>query len=311
MKRSTMVILMVCLAIPSAFAQTQPAPLTSPNKVIQLQCRLDTTGQVFYTIQYNDRRLLEPGRLGITRADADLSKALTFTGASSIKKVKNQYELQTGNRSTVTYTANEQTLHFKNATGHKMDIIFRVSNDGVAFRYYFPGKSNDPKKIDTEFTSFHLPADAKAWLQPMSVAKTGWEQVNPCYEEFYEKGIRAGTASPLKAGWVFPALFQSAGHWLLITEANMDARYCASKLDNDAGKPEYRITFPDPAKFFPAAPIRPCLPCPGIRPGASSPSAVLKPSWNQPWVPTWQRLPIENRIFHLYNPANRCGAGRC
>lgn len=272
MKRLTIVCFMVCLAIPSAFAQKQPPPLSSPNKAIRVQCQLDATGQVFYTIQYNDRRLLEPSRLGITRTDVDLSKALTFTGASSVKKVNDQYELQTGKRSSVTYTANEQTLHFKNASGQEMDIVFRVSNDGVAFRYYFPGKSDDAKKINTEFTSFHLPADAKAWLQPMSVAKTGWNQVNPCYEEFYEKGIKAGTASPMKAGWVFPALFQSAGHWLLITEANMDGRYCASKLDNEAGKTDYRITFPDPREIFPG--------------GANTPMA------NLPWYSPWRIITI-------------------
>jgi len=37
-----------------------------------------------------------------------------------------------------------------------MNIVFRVSNDGVAFRYEFPETSNDVKKITAEETSFHF-----------------------------------------------------------------------------------------------------------------------------------------------------------
>jgi hypothetical protein len=267
MKRTIATWILVCIATIAVYAQSQPPVITSPNKAIQVKCRMDATGQVYYTVQYNDRLLLDPSRLGLRRADADFSRSLTLTGTSSVKTIKDKYELLTGKKHAVTYTANEQTLHFKNASGEELDIIFRVSNDGLAFRYYFPGKSDEPKKIDSEFTSFRFPADAKAWLQPMSVAKSGWEKVNPCYEEFYEKAIKAGTPAPLKAGWVFPALFQSAGHWLLITEAAMDGKYCASKLDNVSAKTDYHIAFPDPREVFPG--------------GADNPTSTLP--WYSPW----------------------------
>jgi hypothetical protein len=91
----------------------------------------------------------------------------------------------------------------------------------------------------------------------MSVAKTGWEQVNPCYEEFYEKDIPVGTPAPLGAGWVFPALFHVGNSWALITEAAVDSNYCASKLDNKNGQRDYTITFPDPAEIYPGGPNTP------------------------------------------------------
>lgn len=266
MKKIIATCIMVCITITAVYSQAQPIVIASPNKAIQVKCRMDATGQAYYTVQYNDRLLLEPSRLGLSREDADFSRSLSLTGSSSVKTIKDKYELLTGKRTAVSYTANEQTLHFKNADGEAMDIIFRVSNDGVAFRYYFPGKTDEPKKIDTELTTFRFPADAKAWLQPMSVAKSGWESVNPCYEEFYEKGIQVGTPSPLKAGWIYPALFQSAGHWLLITEAAMDGRYCGSKLQNDAGRAEYRIAFPDPREVFPGGPDKPTSTLPWYSP---------------------------------------------
>lgn len=220
-----------------------------------------------YAIQYKGSAVLESSTLGVVRADADFSKSLAITGVSPVGSVKDSYRLVTGKRQLNVYTANRQVVHYKNASGALMDIIWQVSNDGVAFRYYFPEKAAEPKLIDTELTSFHLPAAAKAWLQPMSVAKTGWEHVNPCYEEYYERGIAAGTPSPTHAGWVFPALFQSAGHWLLITEAAMDGTYCGTKLQNDSLQTDYRIAFPDAREVFPGK---------GLKPQSSLP-------WYSPW----------------------------
>lgn len=250
MKKLVAICFTVFIAINTIWAQHKPVVISSPNKQIQVTCVTDASGVPSYTVQYKGSAVIETSRLGIGRQDADFSKGLTTVNASPVALVKENYQLVTGKRRSNAYTANRQIVHYKNASGQLADIIWQVSNDAVAFRYYFPGKSTEPKKVDTEFTSFHLPSAAKAWLQPMSVAKTGWEQVNPCYEEFYEKGIDVGTPSPLKAGWIYPALFQSAGHWVLITEAGMDGKYCATKLDNDSASSDYHIAFPDPREVF-------------------------------------------------------------
>jgi len=250
----------------TAHSQSKPVTVTSPDKSITVQCQTDASGQPSYSIQYKGATVLEPSKLGIVRSDADFSKALTLISSSPVTLVKDSYKLLTGKRQQNSYTANRQTVHFKNASGALVDIIWQISNDGVAFRYYFPGSSGETKMVDTEFTSFHLPASAKAWLQPMSVAKTGWEHVNPCYEEFYEKGIAAGSPAPLHAGWVYPALFQSAGHWLLITEAAMDGSYCGTKLDNDSANTDYHIAFPDPREVYTGGGLKPALKLPGYSP---------------------------------------------
>jgi alpha-glucosidase len=259
-----------CLAFLTScisFAQSSNVTISSPDKSIQVSCILDASGKPMYSVQYKGSVVLEPSQLGLVRADGDFSKALTQTGSDPITLVKDKYRLETGKRQNNVYTANRQVIHYKNATGGLMDLIWQLSNDGVAFRYYFPGAAAEPKKVDTEFTSFHLPATAKGWLQPMSVAKTGWQNVNPCYEEFYQKGIAAGTLSPMKAGWVYPALFQSAGHWLLITEADMDGTYCATKLDNDSASANYHIACPDAREVIPGG---------GLKPTATLP-------WYSPW----------------------------
>lgn len=257
MKKLVALCMTILFVYGSSFAQSSGVTISSPDKSIQVTCLLDGEGKPSYSVQYKNSVVLEPSQLGLVRPDGDFSKGLVKTSTTPPTVVKENYRLVTGKRQNNVYTANRQVIHYKNAGGGLLDLIWQVSNDGVAFRYYFPGTNAEPKNVDTEYTSFHLPAAAKAWLQPMSVAKTGWEQVNPCYEEFYEKGIAAGTPSPLKAGWVYPALFQSAGHWLLITEADMDGHYCGTRLDNDSANTNYHIAFPDAREVIPGKGLKP------------------------------------------------------
>jgi len=79
-----------------------------------------------------------------------------------------------------TYDANRQVFHLQSAARRPMDIIFQISNDGVAFRYNFPNLDTSVFRLTAEASSFNFLPGTRAWLQPMSVAKTGRESVNPC-----------------------------------------------------------------------------------------------------------------------------------
>jgi hypothetical protein len=124
-----------------------------------------------------------------------------------------------------------------------------VSNDGVAFHYHLPGKSTNAKTITQELTSFHFAAGTKGWLQPMSKARSGWEHSNPSYEEHYLQGISVNDPSPLGAGWIYPALFNTNTTWMLITEAALGRTSCGTRL-LAAGNDELSIGFPDSLEAF-------------------------------------------------------------
>ena len=181
--------------------------------------------------------------------------------------IADKYETFNAKRSTNYYNANKRVLHFENPARIKMDIIFQVSNDGVAFRYYFPGSSKEIKTIKEEITSFHFPQNTKAWMQPMQEAKSGFEHSNPAYEEYYKKEIDVGTPSPWKSGWVYPALFKTGDSWALITEGSLDGTYCATRLQQNSPDGEYVIGFPQDTEIFPG--------------GALGPQSVLP--WYSPW----------------------------
>jgi hypothetical protein len=205
----------------------------------------------------NDTLLLDSSQLGVVMDDEDFSKAMKLISTSEEKLVQQDFTMLQGKRTNVQYAANEKNFLLENSSGKKMEIQFRVSNDGVAFRYAFTNPSNEEKQVLSENTSFHFTENTTAFLQPMSIAKTGWSQVNPCYEEFYQKEIPVGTPSPIAAGWVYPALFHSGNQWLLITESGLRKNYCGTHLAAESPNGEYFVSFPDSLENFPSGGVNP------------------------------------------------------
>ena len=138
-----------------------------------------------------------------------------------------------------------------------MQIIFRVSNDGVAFRYHFPGTSPGMRKINREYTTFQFQPETRAFLSRMSEAKSGWNQVNPAYEEHYTQGVPVESLPFSPPGWIFPALFQSGDFWFLITETAPDRNYCGCRLQQDTLNHSFHIRFPQPAETIFGGPVNP------------------------------------------------------
>lgn len=263
--------LFICACSVFGFAQTIHS-LQSPGNNLSVQVFVDATGSAFYSVRSGKAIVLENSKLGLIREDGNFSKGLSMTSTSPVYKVSENYELLTAKKRFNSYNANKQVFRLKNQTGKIMDIIFQVSNDGLAFRYYFPESANETKKITEEITSFNFPKTARAWLQPMAEAKSGWGQTNPSYEEHYQKGIAVGTPSPTNAGWVYPALFSSGNNWLLITEAGLERNYCGTRLQQLSPDGEYKVGFADPREVFTG--------------GVANPQSAL------PWFTPWRVITV-------------------
>jgi hypothetical protein len=211
--------------------------------------------------------VLKDSRLGLVREDEDFSQNLQIVNASAPTVVNDRYHILTAKKSEITYVATQQVIETKTASGKKMYIIFRVSNDGVAFRYEFPETTSDLKKITAETTSFHFIQGTRCWLQPKAEAQTGWEHTNPSYESHYKMDVAAGTPSPTKNGWVYPCLFKYDDVWMLITEAALGRTYCGTSLAQNSPDNEYNINFPQAPEVFTG--------------GVLYPESVLP--WKTPW----------------------------
>jgi len=240
-----LLILFVITFFTDAFC-TESYTLKSPNDKISVNFWLTSVGEPVYLISHSGSTILKQSKLGIVRSDEDFSTNLTLDSVSNVSVVSDNYTMLHGKRLNCHYTGNKRVFNLKNVNSKIMEIIFQVSNDGVAFRYHFPGKTDTTVKIFKEVTSYHFDRSTKAFLQPCPDARMGWCFSSPSYEEYYNINIPVGTNAPNQAGWVMPALFNFGKYWMSITETAVDTNYCGTRLSRFSPDGEYSVQFPQP-----------------------------------------------------------------
>ncbi len=234
------------------------AEIQSPGGAVVVDFALNADGAPVYTLKRSGATVLAESRLGLVRDDADFSRGLKLVSESPIEPVRDRYELAAAKQRRHDYRANRRVFRLADSGGRRMDVVFQVSDDGAAFRYVFPDPDSTPRTVNEETSSFRFEAEAKAWLQPMAVAKTGFAKTNPAYEEYYDTEIPVGTPSTQGVGWVFPALFRTGGDtWVLLTEAGLGRGHCAARLRHESPGGEYRIGFPDTRETIGDEPVNP------------------------------------------------------
>jgi alpha-glucosidase len=224
--------------VPKALAQKNKWKVVSPDKKIAIT--ITNNGKLSYSVSYDKQSAISASPLGVVREDEQFTSGLKFISQIN-RTVDESYTLAVGKKLKCRNFANETELIFENEHSKKMHVIFRSYNDGIAYRYYFPEDGKKTLKILREESGFAIDKNAKAWIQPYDLNS----RKKPCYEAFYENGIAIGTPSPNPAGWAFPALFNTNGLWVLLTEAGLDDSYCATHLEDKAGNGVYTIRFPE------------------------------------------------------------------
>ena len=216
----------------------------------------DNGGQPTYQVSRSGQNVLLPSPLGVKLNFADLTQGVTLKDCA-VKSVSDSYELKTIKQSHVSYEATEGVCQFEKDGWRAFDVVFRVSNRDVAFRYQlYPKKvRNDETRVavvQSEATGFVLPDGTLTYLCPQSKPMGGFARTSPSYETSYTLDEPAG-----KNGWgegyTFPCLFkvpsvavaqqQTGQVWVLISETGTDGNYVGCRLLN-AGGTNYRIGFP-------------------------------------------------------------------
>lgn len=220
--------------------------ISSPDKKIKVTFVIDSQGKPLYSVKLDGKEIIRPSAMGLVRSDGSFAENLILVKVSETKKIKDDYVMLEGKRRHCEYQANKKVFTLKNSAGETMDIVFQVSNDGLAFRYEFPAGSQKTYSIEQEKTSFAFAADTVCWQHPMQPGKSGWKRTQPSYEEHYEMEKPVGSPSPTGQGWSFPALFKTAGGYCLICDSDVDENYCAARLADDCNGEVYKIAFPHP-----------------------------------------------------------------
>ena len=244
LKNFSFCLLLFCLStITSAFAQ-ESVDISSPDQNLKVQLKWNS-GKPVYNISYNDRIFLEDSPLGLRTSFGDLSKDLRYISFSK-NEIEETYEMSNAKFSKTTYSANELTGTFLSAANDTLDIIFRVSNNDVAYSYRIKGGNEQTNVIiHEEASGFNLPDEATLFLSSQALPMTGWEETKPSYEEEYLFDEPLGTASLNGVGFTFPGLFKLKDNgFLLISETGVDGSYVGSRLGEGNSEGLYKIEFP-------------------------------------------------------------------
>ncbi|MDB5031698.1 glycoside hydrolase family 97 protein [Mucilaginibacter sp.] len=148
-------------------AQEKPAVSAGMNKV-KLDFRLDAQGHPEYAVYYDQKPIIKPSRLGVKLLDnTGLDHGFVITGTEK-KSIDEQWNPVWGEVKTIRNHYEQVIVHLKqNGQGRLMDIVFRVFEDGVGFRYVFP-KQPDLKNfiVTDEVTEFALAGNHKTFWIP-------------------------------------------------------------------------------------------------------------------------------------------------
>lgn len=288
----------VAAAAPSTAVQTPARSWTvngPGNSALNAELDLDPAGELHLAVDRDNVPALLPGRLGIRTDQHDLTTGLRLVKTSE-RTVHESYNTITGKQLRRSATMREATFTFRGADGARLGVVVRVSDDGVAYRYLLDDQG--PVTVTGEASTFELPTDAKAWVQPYS---NSYET-----ERTETTAGAANEAQPQQCGgdtcsFGFPTLFEVGSTYVLLTEADVDGRYSGSHLDHVAGGSGYSVALADNTPVTSQGPLATpwrtaivgsldTLVGSTLVDDLAPPSKVKDTSWIRPGVDDWSWL---------------------
>lgn len=237
-------VLVLAAFLVSTILKAEEKKITSPDGKLEVQITANQ-GAVAYSVSYNGVIFLKPSPLGIKTSVGNFSQELALSGDIAQRPIDEAYSLPNIKKSNVHYQANEAVLTFSKGNAPAFDLILRVSNNDVAFRYkIYPQKERLACVVNEEASGFVFPEGTTTFLCSQSKPMVGFARTMPSYETNYAVDAPMGSNGNDNNGFTFPCLFKVGTQgWVLISETGVDSHYCGSRLIGRAGG-LYTIGFP-------------------------------------------------------------------
>ena len=257
--------IVMAMLLGSSVASAENKQITSPDGKLVVTVA-DMDGRPSYSVSYDNVLFLKPSPLGMIANIGDFSSGMSLEKNVSTNKIDETYELASIKKSKVHYVANEAVFSFTQQGKTIYDVIFRISNNDVAFKYrMYPQGETLSCVVKQEVTGFVFPDGTTTFLCPQSKPMGGFARTSPSYETSYTADDVAG-----KNGWgegyTFPCLFRNGDNgWVLVSETGVNGGYCASRL---LGHKEgvYTIGFPQEGEANGNGTVSPGIALPGETP---------------------------------------------
>ncbi len=221
--RPSAILVLLCALVSSPMRAEVVAQAQSPGKVLAVAVSIDE-GRASYSVQRLGVPVIAPSRLGFLLRDTEkLERNLELSSQHS-SSFDARWELPWGERRYVRNHYNELRVRLTEDIRLKraFDVVFRIYDDGLGFRYEFPEQEQlSDIIIDDELTEFVVADSATAWWIPAGE----WNR----YEYLYQKTPLAEvtqahtpmtirTEDGLHIAFHEAALIDYSGMWLRRTE---------------------------------------------------------------------------------------------
>ncbi|NGN67751.1 glycoside hydrolase family 97 protein [Streptomyces sp. A7024] len=204
-------VLTGALAAPAAASSAKPGRVitSSPNGRVRVTTAV-VDGRLRYEVAYRDRVLVASSGLGL-----DLAGRPSLTSGLVAESVERRsadewWRPVWGTDARVRNNYRESVLRtVQRETGTRLDLIVRVFDDGVGFRYRLPAQPGlDAYTVTAERTEFALPPTATSWSL---AAGNDWRAD--------EKHYRRAPLAEVETAQTPLTLVTSAGHHAVLHEA--------------------------------------------------------------------------------------------
>jgi hypothetical protein len=148
------------------FAQSQE--LKSPDNQLEMIFELSQSGKPTYQLKYKNKNVIQSSNLGLMlKNNNDLMDGFEVIN-SKTTSFSDKWKPVLGEEKEILDEHNQLVLQLlQKATGRKMNLVFRLFNEGLAFRYEIPAQEKlNYFVISDEMTQFSLTGDHKAFWIP-------------------------------------------------------------------------------------------------------------------------------------------------
>ena len=161
----------------------------SPDGRVSVEFSLDRKGRPSYSVTYGDKEVIRPSCMGF-----ELSDGTSLSDGFRVKKIRRERcdSLWTpvwGENDSIRENYNGMTVSLsKNKT--RMDIEFRVFNDGMGFRYVFREHPCPVLVLKEEVTEFSMTGNHTAWWIPEDYDSQEFEYTESLLDEIEAPGVQ-------------------------------------------------------------------------------------------------------------------------
>ena len=182
------IFLLLCLCC-LPVANARKTYVKSPDGRVSVEFSLDRKGRPCYSVSYGDKEIIRPSCMGFVLSDGS-----SLSDGFRIKKISREQcdSLWTpvwGENDSIRENYNGMTVSLsKDKT--RMDIEFRVFNDGMGFRYVFREHQNPVLVLKEEVTEFAMTGNHTAWWIPEDYDSQEFEYTESLLDEIGAPGVQ-------------------------------------------------------------------------------------------------------------------------